>query len=981
MAGVPVTALLIVAWAARAESPPASMRPRAPRATAVSTTAMATVGPLSISRAEFERNFQQGMDTYRARTGREIPDEYRPPLRRQLLETLIRQKLLELEVERRGLQATPEEAELELRKDPAFQTRGVFDEAKFLAIKHGQPEAFHQAVEAMRRTLPTRRLAETIERGQRTDDSALRASVARSLAGATVALLSLTRAGIDPLVEPREVEIVRAYQARRGEFAHPEEATLSVLFVNQPPLSDADASRSSVRRDWELRMRQRADSILAAVRGGAVLDSIAAPFGGLKRRVVVNRGRFPAYWRGGSRFEDAVFGAAPGSILPEPVPGVSGSIVARVDQVHPAGVSPLSDVAPRLREELRAAARERRDQQQLQALYASLRDSLRGPAFRIRYAVADTSSFTPPEPTPAEMDRFYRGHLADYSWFDAASGGVVAKPFAEARTDVRERIVTQRRVTLAREAAQRLFSAWSRGKRDAGLERAMTFVKETDWVPAGGVVDSGLAGAALTDTLASHLALGRGLTTFPRGLIVYHVFDHNPSIVPGFDRARPLLVSRMVARRDAEEERGARALFDASPRGFASGTSLRYGRVVVPTIPALAVPLSRAEVEKYYRDHIDDYSAPELARVRHILVSPADATPAADAAARRKAEDLLRRVRAGESFATLARENSDDSATREDGGDVGVFSPGQMLPEFDRAAFAMRVGDLVGPVRTEAGYHILECLERAPREKTPLAYCYSNVGSDAAREKGEAMAHAIADSLLRAARTPARAVAEAHRRNWLVYSDDHVIGGPDRPRDYYEALERLKPGQFYSKTMQIEGTGWAITWVEGTIASGKATWEEARSRAIQAYRDQVLQRAVVAKRAELDSLEAAGWSLDSLAALRGGFERHEDVTRGTALLGGREQLDSLVFGRSKPPVLRPGETSPWSEFPLGMARVRLLERHDPDPVQLATRLELERRRARESALESAYEALKRRYPVRILDDQLRATPLPQMPDS
>ena len=89
---------------------------------------------------------------------------------------------------------------------------------------------------------------------------------------------------------------------------------------------------------------------------------------------------------------------------------------------------------------------------------------------------------------------------------------------------------------------------------------------------------------------------------------------------------------------------------------------------------------------------------------------------------------------------------------------------------------------------------------------------------------------------------------------------------------------------------------------------------------------------MVAKRAELDSLEAAGWSLDSLAALRGGFERHEDVTRGTALLGGREQLDSLVFGRSKPPVLRPGETSPWSEFPLGMARVRLLERHDPDPL-------------------------------------------------
>jgi parvulin-like peptidyl-prolyl isomerase len=130
-----------------------------------------------------------------------------------------------------------------------------------------------------------------------------------------------------------------------------------------------------------------------------------------------------------------------------------------------------------------------------------------------------------------------------------------------------------------------------------------------------------------------------------------------------------------------------------------------------------------AQVEAFHRKNIDKYSAPELVRVRHILISPIANTSAADRAARARADSLLARIRAGESFAALAQRFSDDPATKDKGGDIGVFGRGAMLQPFEEAAFAMQPGDLRGPVHTEVGYHILECTEHVAAYVQPLSPC------------------------------------------------------------------------------------------------------------------------------------------------------------------------------------------------------------------------------------------------------------------
>lgn len=103
-------------------------------------------------------------------------------------------------------------------------------------------------------------------------------------------------------------------------------------------------------------------------------------------------------------------------------------------------------------------------------------------------------------------------------------------------------------------------------------------------------------------------------------------------------------------------------------------------------------------------------------KARHILVRPSDQSDSQKQAARSRSQELKRRLQAGEDFAELARAESDDRASGEEGGDLGWFGDGKMVKEFQDAAFAARVGQLVGPIESEFGYHLIEVQDRAQDE-------------------------------------------------------------------------------------------------------------------------------------------------------------------------------------------------------------------------------------------------------------------------
>ena len=120
------------------------------------------------------------------------------------------------------------------------------------------------------------------------------------------------------------------------------------------------------------------------------------------------------------------------------------------------------------------------------------------------------------------------------------------------------------------------------------------------------------------------------------------------------------------------------------------------------------IKVTDKEVKKYYDDNksMFELPAPEI-RASHILVDTED-----------KAKEILAEIENGADFGELAKEHSKDPGSKELGGDLGYFAKGKMVPEFERAAFALKPGEISDIVKSEHGYHII----KVTGERTSLSY-------------------------------------------------------------------------------------------------------------------------------------------------------------------------------------------------------------------------------------------------------------------
>ncbi len=125
-----------------------------------------------------------------------------------------------------------------------------------------------------------------------------------------------------------------------------------------------------------------------------------------------------------------------------------------------------------------------------------------------------------------------------------------------------------------------------------------------------------------------------------------------------------------------------------------------------------SIEVSEDEMTEYYQFNFDQYRTVEKRRVSHILFDLED---------RQTAEDVLKRINAGEDFGTLAQEFSIDTFSGENGGDLDVIELGDIDPTFDEAAFALAAaGDVSELIETESGLHIIKVTQIIPEEITPL---------------------------------------------------------------------------------------------------------------------------------------------------------------------------------------------------------------------------------------------------------------------
>jgi peptidyl-prolyl cis-trans isomerase D len=120
--------------------------------------------------------------------------------------------------------------------------------------------------------------------------------------------------------------------------------------------------------------------------------------------------------------------------------------------------------------------------------------------------------------------------------------------------------------------------------------------------------------------------------------------------------------------------------------------------------------------KRVYEEDQSRFGRPEQRSVRHLLLTvPPDADEAAAQSVEAQLQAIRERILAGESFAEVARSESQDPGSASEGGSLGTIEQGIMDPVFDSVAFALPDGELSEPVRTRFGYHLIEVTEIIPR--------------------------------------------------------------------------------------------------------------------------------------------------------------------------------------------------------------------------------------------------------------------------
>jgi peptidyl-prolyl cis-trans isomerase D len=174
------------------------------------------------------------------------------------------------------------------------------------------------------------------------------------------------------------------------------------------------------------------------------------------------------------------------------------------------------------------------------------------------------------------------------------------------------------------------------------------------------------------------------------------------------------------------------------------------------------------EVNDYYTRHLETFQRPEQVWARHILFKVASSASAEqEAQARARAEAVLAALQNGEDFATLAKQHSEDTATAEQGGDLGYFPRGQMVAPFEEVAFSLPVGQLSGVIRTPFGWHILRVEDRREAETKPLAEVEQEIRDKIREEKARDAAATFADDLLTA--------IEANPQQFVTLAQQHEL--------------------------------------------------------------------------------------------------------------------------------------------------------------------------------------------------------------
>jgi peptidyl-prolyl cis-trans isomerase D len=374
------------------------------------------------------------------------------------------------------------------------------------------------------------------------------------------------------------------------------------------------------------------------------------------------------------------------------------------------------------------------------------------------------------------------------------------------------------------------------------------------------------------------------------------------------------------------------AQFAAHQDAYQSGEKRRVRFLSIDADALKAkMAVAPAELAARYQSNISTYSTPEQLRASQILFKTEGKD---EAAVKTLAESVLAKVKAGGDFAALARQHSDDDASKKNGGDLDYFGRGTMPKEVEDAVWALSPGQVSGVVKSPAGLYIVKVVDKKAASTRPLADVRPQVEDQIRGEKARAEATKLATEIAAEIKEPGDLDRVARARGLVVgdsglFAREEPLAGlgfaPEVTNEAFTMAQGKVSGQL--RTNQ----GFAFISLVEVRPPAPPKLDEVKDKVRE---DVIRLKAIdVAKAKSIAFAQAAAKGNFAAAAKAAGVDvkSTEFVARNSAYpeIGVNGAVDDAVF------ALKAGDSTPPITTDTAVVVARVKERQDPDPAKAA----------------------------------------------
>ena len=292
-----------------------------------------------------------------------------------------------------------------------------------------------------------------------------------------------------------------------------------------------------------------------------------------------------------------------------------------------------------------------------------------------------------------------------------------------------------------------------------------------------------------------------------------------------------------------------KAFYDSHQKNYANSVpekrKVKYVMIDLSGIQG-GVEVTHDELQSYYNQHRDQYRVAEQAKVSHILIKTPLPGPDGKvdekgvAEAQRRAEDLLKQLKAGTKFEDLARKYSEDPGSAKEGGSLGWIGKGRTVPEFEKAAFSLPKGQISDLVKSSYGFHIIRVDDRQDAHMKTLEEVKDQIEPNLKQQKAQQIAQKQAEDLLQQAKTQGLDAAASAKGMTVITSEffgrkDMLPGLGPAPQfmdAVFTTAEKSPP------EMAATSQGFAVFDLLEVKPQSTPTFEEIRTRVEQEFKNE-----------------------------------------------------------------------------------------------------------------------------------------------